>query len=216
MLCPDLAIRASQKAPLLKGRSRTNSAGPIGWEDGWRNQCACRGSQFLAHATYGEPGAVVGTAPWLFGIQEFDSVPSNGGQTVCQETIGGSSVESPSSDGSRLLATVLKGPRRHPCARGQRVSAERPALSVDLDDLYPADEAVEIRATLVNGEGDAVSGLSSRSKEVSRSSGTSKPTATGSASPDRTRSGGYRIEVGSRTSRSITPPPVHDVFVVAG
>ncbi|HEX6299656.1 MAG TPA: lecithin--cholesterol acyltransferase [Acidimicrobiia bacterium] len=97
------------------------------------------------------------------------------------------------------------------------VSAERPGLSVDLDDLYLADEAVAIRASLVNGEADAVwatvvpleGGEPIQSDFEADGDGFSLDLTGLDA-------GGYRIEVGSRTSRSATPPPVHDVFVVAG
>lgn len=97
------------------------------------------------------------------------------------------------------------------------VSAEEPGLSVDLDDLYLADEAVEIRATVVNGETEAVSatvvpleGGEPMQRDFEADGDGFSLDLTG------LEAGGYRIEVGSRTSRSTAPPPVHDVFVVAG
>lgn len=97
------------------------------------------------------------------------------------------------------------------------VSPDRPALSVDLDDLYLDDEDLVIEASMVNGEADAVSAIvtstdggESGSHEFEAAGDVYRLDLTG------LQSGGYRIEVRARVSDVAPPPPVHDVFVVAG
>lgn len=106
----------------------------------------------------------------------------------------------------------IRGPERSDDAAG------RPALSVDIDDLYLVDEPITVTAELVNGEvSDLVATLTpldgSEPPSHHEFARTGESFSLGLSGK---HSGGYRIEVGAAHSGPGVPPAVHDVFVVAG
>ena len=96
----------------------------------------------------------------------------------------------------------------------------REALGLDLDDLYLADEPVEIRANLINMPDDG-GGLVARvtpamaggeTITIALAEGDDHWTAT---LPDLAP-GVYRVELATQQTDPGSPDPVHDIFEVAG
>jgi hypothetical protein len=99
-------------------------------------------------------------------------------------------------------------------------AADRPAIALDLEDLYAAGEPVTLRARLVNVEG-APGALQARIEPT---------TAPSAASPSARRfteaqdgwtlqveglpPGLYRVQVRTEKAGPLAPPPVHDLFEV--
>jgi hypothetical protein len=107
---------------------------------------------------------------------------------------------------------AIRGPEE------SRDLGDRPALSVDLDDLYLADEPILVTANVINGEEAEIvltivelepGGKTSR-HVLDR--GDEHFSLDLSGLPP----GGYRIEIGPSLPGPGSPPLVHDVFVVAG
>jgi len=109
---------------------------------------------------------------------------------------------------------VIRGPEIDLPASG------KPAISVDLEDLYPSNEPIVIRARLVN----SIKPMGSLKAliESSTGSGTSVETdleadgdewtlALRSLQPDL-----YRVTVRTANAGQEAPPPVHDIFEIIG
>jgi pimeloyl-ACP methyl ester carboxylesterase len=96
-------------------------------------------------------------------------------------------------------------------------AGERPALSVDLEDVYEPDESVVITATVVNGHTDQVlakvTPLAERGHPIERLFEEDEQgfrlDLTG------VEPGGYRMEVTAKEQGPGSPSPIHDVFVIA-
>jgi hypothetical protein len=105
--------------------------------------------------------------------------------------------------------------------RGAEISTEaagRAAISVDLDDLYLADESVELRARLVNMRVNPKA-LIARIEPIAAAGSMievefrevdDRWVLTADALPP----GLFRVEVRTRESGPQAPPPVHDLFEV--
>jgi pimeloyl-ACP methyl ester carboxylesterase len=110
----------------------------------------------------------------------------------------------------------IRAPEESPAA------AERPAIALDLDDLYPAGEPVILRARLVNVE--RLSGpLQARVKPVDAPAAAPTPTLEFAEAPDGWTlelegllPGLYRAQVRTAKAGPLAPPPVHDLFEVVG
>ncbi|MEU4419929.1 hypothetical protein AB0F81_04845 [Actinoplanes sp. NPDC024001] len=107
---------------------------------------------------------------------------------------------------------AIRGPGESPTA------AERPAIALDLDDLYLPGEPVEIRAELVNAP--ATLPLRARVEPVEPSNGPQPRTVhlTAGAALELTGlpPGVYRVTVDTAQGGPAAPAPVHDIFAVAG
>jgi lecithin:cholesterol acyltransferase len=110
---------------------------------------------------------------------------------------------------------AVRGPGPSPAAAEQR-----PAIALDLDDLYLAGEPVTLRAVLVNAQ-RAPGPLRARIEPVA------DPSAAAAATRDFTEladgwtlaleglpPGLYRAEVRTAKAGPLAPPPVHDLFEV--
>lgn len=110
----------------------------------------------------------------------------------------------------------VRGPGENPAA------AERPAIALDLDDLYLAGEPVTMAARLVNG-GDSQGPLRARVEPVDAPASVPLPpvelsetTAGWTYSMEGLPPGLYRAEVRTAKAGPSAPTPVHDLFEVAG
>jgi pimeloyl-ACP methyl ester carboxylesterase len=108
----------------------------------------------------------------------------------------------------------VRAPEESPAA------AERPAIALDLDDLYVIDEPVTLRGQLVNVE-RSVGPLQARIEPVDAPQPTER-TVEFALAPDGWRveieglvPGLYRVEVRTTKGGPWAPPPVHDLFEVA-
>jgi hypothetical protein len=112
---------------------------------------------------------------------------------------------------------AVRGPEESPAA------AERPAIALDLDDLYVAGEPVTLRAGLVNAQG-APGPLRARIEPVAVSSAGATVAAAAleftegpdgwTLAPEELPPGLYRVEVRTAKAGPLAPPPVHDLFEV--
>lgn len=108
--------------------------------------------------------------------------------------------------------------------RGPEISseaAERPAISLDLDDLYVAGEPVDLRAHLINVsesagplEAHIESVGSDRAEAVKREF--CEQGEGWLLGVEGLPSGLYRLEVRTTKAGPLAPPPVHDLFEVGG
>ncbi|MET7898565.1 lipase/acyltransferase domain-containing protein [Streptomyces mirabilis] len=109
----------------------------------------------------------------------------------------------------------IRGPGESPRA------AERPAIALDVDDLYPAGEPVELRARLIHAGDDSgpvrarlepvTPGDAAAAHQIDLSPGTDGWTLRLPSLPP----GVYRVEVRTAKAGPTAPPPVHDLFAVA-
>ena len=104
--------------------------------------------------------------------------------------------------------------------RGPGVSQDAsgaPGLSVDLDDLYEAEEPIIVSAEVVNGDS---AGLTAHVKAVDGSQTLHRQFGREddefAVDLSDLEPGGYRLEVAPTDRGPTAPPPVHDVFIVAG
>jgi Lecithin:cholesterol acyltransferase len=111
---------------------------------------------------------------------------------------------------------AVRGPEESPAA------AERPAIALDLDDLYVAGEPVTLHARLVNSPGSPGS-LRAHVEPVGAPSAASARTVEFTEVPggwaaglEGLPPGLYRVEVRSAKAGPAAPSPVHDLFEVAG
>jgi hypothetical protein len=109
---------------------------------------------------------------------------------------------------------AVRGPEESPAA------AERPAIALDLDDLYVAGEPVTLRARLVNTQG-APGPLRARIEPVAVPSAGAAAALDFTDGPDgwtlaleELPPGLYRAEVRTAKAGPLAPPPVHDLFEV--
>jgi hypothetical protein len=109
---------------------------------------------------------------------------------------------------------AVRGPGESPAA------AERPAIALDLDDLYVAGEPVMLRAGLVNAQG-ASGPLRARIEPVAVPSAGPAAALEFTEGPDgwtlaleELPPGLYRAEVHTAKAGPLAPPPVHDLFEV--
>jgi Lecithin:cholesterol acyltransferase len=109
----------------------------------------------------------------------------------------------------------VRGPGESPAA------AERPAIALDLDDLYATGEPVTLRARLVNAQG-APGPLRARIEPVAAPSADAAAAVEFTEGPDgwilaleELPPGLYRAEVRTAKAGPLAPPPVHDLFEVA-
>jgi hypothetical protein len=108
----------------------------------------------------------------------------------------------------------IRGPATDPAG------AERPAISLDLDDLYLKDQPVELRARLVNSD-RSVGGLEARFEPVSYGGATRLELFHEEGDlwvlrADRLSPGLYRVNVQASMADPGAPLPVHDLVEVAG
>jgi hypothetical protein len=103
-----------------------------------------------------------------------------------------------------------------------QAAAERPAIALDLDDLYVAGEPVTLHARLVNSPGSPGS-LRAHIEPVGTPSGASARTVEFTEAPggwvaglEALPPGLYRVEVAAAKAGPAAPSPVHDLFEVAG
>ena len=109
----------------------------------------------------------------------------------------------------------IRGPRDAPAA------AERPAISLDIDDLYQPGEPVTVNARLIN---TALPGPVRAAVAPAGPAGPQRPRVVElTPGPDGWHAelpglapGLYRIEVRTAQAGPAGPPPVHDIFAVAG
>lgn len=110
----------------------------------------------------------------------------------------------------------IRGPEESPAAE------QRPAIALELDDLYGAGEPVTLRARLINVGRDP-GAVQARVAPVD-APGAAAPTALDFVEaadgwtlvlPDL-RPGLYRVEVRTAKAGPAAPPPVHDLFEIAG
>jgi hypothetical protein len=109
---------------------------------------------------------------------------------------------------------AVRGPGESPAA------AERPAIALDLDDLYVAGEPVMLRARLVNAQG-APGPLRARIEPVAAPPGGVAAAVDFTEGPggwtlalEELPPGLYRAEVRTTKAGPLAPPPVHDLFEV--
>ena len=110
----------------------------------------------------------------------------------------------------------VRGPQESPAA------AEQAAIALDLDDLYLPDEPVVMRARLVNVQRPP-GPLGARIESVGATAGTAASAREFTEDADGWRlelaglePGLYRVEVGTAKAGPGAPPPVHDLFEIAG
>jgi hypothetical protein len=132
---------------------------------------------------------------------------------------------------NRSVLTDLRARLEQMQARGLRevrgpqesvAAAERAAVALDLDDLYLPGEPVTIRARLVNA-GHWAGPLQARVEPVDAAAGTDASMHQFTEAGDGwtldlggREPGLYRIEVGTERGGQYAPPPVHDLFEIAG
>jgi hypothetical protein len=111
---------------------------------------------------------------------------------------------------------AIRGPEESPAA------AERPAIALDLDDLYMTGEPVTLRARLINAQGTP-GPLRARIEPVAAPSEGVAAALEFTEDPDGSTlvlealpPGLYRAEVRTAKAGPLAPPPVHDLFEVAG
>ena len=109
----------------------------------------------------------------------------------------------------------VRGPEESPAA------AERPAIALDLDDLYVTGEPVTLRAGLINAQG-APGPLRARIEPVAAPAAAAAAAVEFTEGPDgwtlaleELPPGLYRAEVRTAKAGPLAPPPVHDLFEVA-
>lgn len=101
-----------------------------------------------------------------------------------------------------------------------RTAQERAAISLNLDDLYLANEPVELSAKLINS-GETLGGLKARieavagGKSVLEAEFQEQADGRWALTIDNLAPGLYRVEVRSRKSGPSAPTSVHDLFEVA-
>jgi hypothetical protein len=96
---------------------------------------------------------------------------------------------------------------------------ERPAISLDLEDAYLAAEPLTLRARLINTQGAAGS-IQARIQPAQGGPVAQKDFVEQNGEwvlqLDALPAGLYRVEVRTNKVGPQSPPPVHDVFQVAG
>ena len=109
---------------------------------------------------------------------------------------------------------AVRGPEESPAA------AERPAIALDVDDLYVAGEPVTLRARLVNAQGTP-GPVRARIEPVGVPSPAAAAALEFTEGPDgwtlalqELPPGLYRAEVRTAKAGPLAPPPVHDLFEV--
>jgi pimeloyl-ACP methyl ester carboxylesterase len=106
--------------------------------------------------------------------------------------------------------------------RGAEIRAQRAAISLDLDDLYLEGEPVEVFAQLANADQqDTYGPIQAHIQPVGRKLGPMTSAFQESGNGWRLTLKGllpgvYRIKVDTTKSGPGAPPPVHDVFEIAG
>jgi pimeloyl-ACP methyl ester carboxylesterase len=122
----------------------------------------------------------------------------------------------------RLEQMQVRGLREIRAPEESPAAAERPAIALDLDDLYLAEEPVRLHARLVNVE-RSPGPLRARVEPVDASATFAAPmfelveASDGwTLELDGLPPGLYRAEVRTAKAGPSAPPPVHDLFEVAG
>jgi pimeloyl-ACP methyl ester carboxylesterase len=110
----------------------------------------------------------------------------------------------------------IRGPEESPTA------AERPAIGLDVDDLYTTSEPVTLRARLINVD-RSPGPVRARVEPVDAPAATPAQVMEFAEAPDGWTlvledlpPGLYRVEVRTAKAGAQAPPPVHDLFEVAG
>jgi pimeloyl-ACP methyl ester carboxylesterase len=117
--------------------------------------------------------------------------------------------------GQRIKQMQSRGHRK---VRGSLITVERAGIALDLDDLYLADEPVEIRAELINVSGEPPD-LLARVTAADGQQDHQEAKLSGREGGyevllEGLRPGLYRIEIAPTGGAATNPTPVHDVFVV--
>jgi hypothetical protein len=121
----------------------------------------------------------------------------------------------------RLEQMQVKGLREVRGPEASPAAAERPAIALDLDDLYLTGEPIRLRARLVNLE-RSPGPLRGRVEPVDAPAAVPAATLEFAEGPDGWTleleglpPGLYRAEVRTAKAGPLAPPPVHDLFEVA-
>jgi len=122
----------------------------------------------------------------------------------------------------RLEQMQVRGLREIRAPEESPAAADRPAIALDLDDLYLAGEPVTLRAQLVNAQGSP-GALQARIEPVDAPTAASAQARKFAEAPDGwmlgvegLQPGLYRAEVRTEKAGPSAPPPVHDLFEVGG
>jgi hypothetical protein len=122
----------------------------------------------------------------------------------------------------RLEQMQVRGLREVRAPEESPAAAERPAIALDLDDLYVAGEPVTLRARLVNVQRPP-GPLRVRVEPVDAPAAAPAPMVELAEAADGwtlelegLQPGLYRVQVRTAKAGPLAPPPVHDLFEVAG
>lgn len=107
--------------------------------------------------------------------------------------------------------SVIRGPSISPDRAGKA------AISLELDDVYRADEPVTIKAQLINSRedpGKLIARIEPVGMAVTPIGGNFQETEAGWVLPLELAPGLYRLEVRTHQAGPLAPSPVHDIFEV--